>query len=454
MKTLIRLALIFFVFSMLQTTIRAQSADSSGHAIVPELLYTTLPNERNDSIKRLKISRLPQQFDWPERLPQLEELIISGDSQSITNLPAGLFQLPSLKTLTIENTAIANIPAQIAELKKLNALHLLHNGDLLISAEITQLPELKTLTIDNATILMRALPGVENLRLVYFREYANEAILPLQLRNFTGVKKLTVEAFVYPEQNCRNLKKLPSVLQNFPDLSYLSLQFLGIDNEFAAELQQLPALRELHFAHIGIAPQTMAGFSQLQTFAFDGFTHHLPREKRPLFYEVLGSLPALEKVVTNYNTVDSAYYHYLPGLHLRLVASRNLKEKIGIVSRFQNLQHLTIVCFNRQLPGNLNQLQTIHSLDLRQTAFSETDSLFAQLQELNRLRELWIPATYLGKSPANPMPLNGNELIIPENLKKITQLKQLYIKQDISFNSLEIKLLKEELEHLEIVILQ
>jgi len=148
-------------------------------------------------------------YDKLDSLNNLIDLSISSDfNNKLTEIPPFVFNLKSLKKLTMMNEYIETISDDIANLKELEELNLSFNGISVIPEALTSLKNLKTLDLNNNRLT--SIPsGISN----------NENLEELILNN-NYIMEL-------PDEIC-SLKKLKNINLNYNQISSLPDNFFNL----------------------------------------------------------------------------------------------------------------------------------------------------------------------------------------------------------------------------------
>ncbi|GAY68183.1 hypothetical protein CUMW_262150 [Citrus unshiu] len=270
------------------------------------------------------------------------------DCQNFKRLPDELANLEALEKLTIDGTAIREVPESLGQLAILRWLKLTNCSELeSISSSIFKLKYLESIEISNCSNFKRFLEI----------PYCNTD-------GSTGIKRLNSCELVLKE--CSNFENLPS------SLSLTSLEIIDCQNykRLPDELGNLKALKQLivHGTAIREVPESLSQL--LQLVELDLSSNNLQR-----IPESLGRLSSLESLVlSNYNLE-------------RLPESLNQLSSLKYLRLFENSLE-GIPEYLRSLPSKLTSLNL--SVDLR-------NCLKLNLNELNEIvKDGWMKQSFHG----------------------------------------------------------
>lgn len=191
--------------------------------------YTTIIPEEIGNLKNLKIlylSRLPLK-EIPTaiaNLGKLERLHIEGTAgeynmagtlykfEGINNIPKEIGNLKSLKYLVLSKNNLVEIPKEIGFLNNLAILVLDHNKLKTLPIGIYNLQNLENLSLADNTLeyLPEEIGNLQNLKRLYLGNNKLKS-LPKNIENLKNLKRLDVKGNKIPEDKLLELKKkLPS----------------------------------------------------------------------------------------------------------------------------------------------------------------------------------------------------------------------------------------------------
>ena len=298
-----------------------------------------------------------EDFDYSEE----EELNYRAQ---LVELPEGLRALAGeLRTLRVESTRLAEVPAWVQELTRLQGLTLVGRcGDLFggvpgqrvsnaelaaLPAELFQLGALKTLYLSNLSELqeMPAASGVTSLQMLAIAYCTKLTALPAGLFQLGALKNLVLsdlpELQEIPDASglttlvlvriayCKKLTALPAGLCQLEALKDLTLLGLDALQKMPDTLGRMTALERLELSECGklkALPPSIMHLSQLQHLQIDG----CPLQDMPCM-EALKALRTLELFVSHDSRAFKALSRSLPclqqlhSLHLRRYTPTRIK---------------------------------------------------------------------------------------------------------------------------------
>lgn len=308
----------------------------------------------------------------------LEVLIING--AELEEVPEEIFEIQSLRILSLESNNLKQLPAGLRKLKKLETLSLFMNEGLENVDEITHLPNLKQLNL----------------------------------------------AF------CK-MKSLPSTLGNLSSLEELNVMV----NELSAlpgSLTQLNQLRELD-AHINKLKNIPNGFTHFKRLRIldlsDNQLQELPNE--------IGQLDSLQKLLINTNKIaplPASVFKLKSLTHLDLSGNPlgSISEDIQFLKKLEYLR-MSYIQINK-LPTTFNQLENLKHCELANNQLVSTDGYFSRMQKLEYLNLSGNPGIQISADFHN---LTALEILllnhcgftqIPAHIFGLKNLRKLYLTQN------------------------
>lgn len=141
---------------------------------------------------------------------------LSQSSDSLSNIPEDVFQLPQLTTLFLSGNKIVSIPDAISRLQNLTMLFMNNNRLTDLSENVAKLQNLTTLDLagNQLAILPEAIAKLQNLTTLYL-EFNQLSSLPDELTKLRNLRSLIL--------NHNRLTELPSSITNLQSLVKLDL---------------------------------------------------------------------------------------------------------------------------------------------------------------------------------------------------------------------------------------
>jgi Leucine-rich repeat (LRR) protein len=323
---------------------------------LPEIQHLTIYSEGDNhgnlgtlckAAQRLSLQHLaiiysdsnPDKFEnnLPDELWQLttlKTLTIKGGT-NVVSIPEDIGRLNALKSLTLQNMPkLETLPASLGQLDKLEALTLRMLDRLTaLPEEIGQLNALKSLELRDMPL--RALPAsigqLNQLEALILEKLTRLIALPEEIGQLNALKSL--------ELNKLRVKALPASLGQLDKLTALILYGLPLITEVPEEIGQLNALKLLR----------LEGINNLKA---------LPAS--------LGQLDKLEALTL---------------IYMPLVAT--LPEEIG---QLKVLKSLTLACLRLEaLPASIGQLDQLETLSLSDLGLIALPEEIGQLDKLETL---------------------------------------------------------------------
>ena len=305
--------------------------------------------EVKDTVKKIVLTNQHSLTVIPPVLKEcllLEKLHVSFTD--ITEIPAFIFSLPNLNSLSLCCWKLAQFPREIINAKKLEKLHMRVNRDWSFPIEVTTLKELKILTIeiDSEITLPEELGNLKKLELFAMSLYNGEVSipsLPASFKNHPSLKKLVTNNHVRKGYKTFDLDKAAQILSTCPKFESLLLSELDIGKGHQS-VSQLKELKELDLRHLHVdgspfdALTSLHKLEKLYIWGSDFKITELP--------DIFGNLPELRVFSFAGNMV------------------RDLPMSIYGLTNLTNLEigSTGISSINEKI-GNLKNLEKIHIYD-------------------------------------------------------------------------------------------
>ncbi|GAY34031.1 hypothetical protein CUMW_276360, partial [Citrus unshiu] len=311
------------------------------------------------------IESLPSSLCMFKSLTSLEIV----DCQNFKRLPDELGNLEALKTLTVDGTAIREVPKSLGQLPLLYSLQLKKCSELeYISSNIFKLKSDMLIEISNCSNLKRFLEipscntdgstGIERLGSceLVLKECSNIECLPSSMCMFKSLTSLEIV-------DCQNFKRLPDELGNFEALSTLTIDGAVI-REVPESLGRLPLLYSLQLKKCSELEYISSSIFKLKSDIEISNCSNLKR-----FLEI-----------PSCNTDGSTGIEWLGSYELRL------PDELG------NLEALRMLTVDgttiREVPESLGQLPLLYSLQLKNC--SELEYISSSIFKMKSLESIEI----------------------------------------------------------------
>ncbi|ESR55001.1 hypothetical protein CICLE_v10018552mg [Citrus x clementina] len=311
------------------------------------------------------IESLPSSLCMFKSLTSLEIV----DCQNFKRLPDELGNLEALKTLTVDGTAIREVPKSLGQLPLLYSLQLKKCSELeYISSNIFKLKSDMLIEISNCSNLKRFLEipscntdgstGIERLGSceLVLKECSNIECLPSSMCMFKSLTSLEIV-------DCQNFKRLPDELGNFEALSTLTIDGTVI-REVPESLGRLPLLYSLQLKKCSELEYISSSIFKLKSDIEISNCSNLKR-----FLEI-----------PSCNTDGSTGIEWLGSYELRL------PDELG------NLEALRMLTVDgttiREVPESLGQLPLLYSLQLKNC--SELEYISSSIFKMKSLESIEI----------------------------------------------------------------
>jgi Leucine-rich repeat (LRR) protein len=321
----------------------------------------------------------------------LDIIYPDDDSHKVKdNLPDELWQLTTLKTLTIKG--FANIVSISEDIDQLNALRSLTLG---------YMQKLKTLP--------KSLGRLDKLEALSLLSLDNITTLPEEIGQLTALKSLTLKSL-------RELKAWPASLQQLSNLESFTLEGLHAITALPKDINQLKALKSLtlDYVRLNALPASLGKLDKLEALIL----YDLPITTLP---EEIGQLKALKSLELN---------------SLKLIKA--LPASLGQLNRLEVLflDNLTSIT---ALPKEIGQLKALKLLYLGfLTALKALPASFGQLDKLEKLIVEYMHAiTALPEDIGQLKALKSLGLYCLERLKALpASLEQLHKLETLTLDNL------------------
>lgn len=369
--------------------------------ILTENRLTTLPDDihKLKSLKKLDLSINPL-LSLPKSIGQtnLEEIYIKvvGNGFRETSYPNELFQISTLKHITLTYINIGSFPSSISKMKNLSSIDL----DFGLYA-FNWVDGLNKLSL---------LPNLEKAKLFISLTDKKEILELKNIKKLTNIKELKIG--VYPLYHAFRNKQIIQDSIHYKFMQYVydmngltKLTFYYEDEILPPEIGKLKELRYLELkASLNSLPAEIGMLINLEEFILSGskkYSLSIPKE--------IGNMTNLKKI--------SFYESYV----------NNLPDEI---SNLSNLEELSIRYGNlTSLPPTIVKLQKLQKIDLRSNDFQVFPS---EIYHLHALKYLDLSANNI-KIFNDTIPTISNleelDLFFNKNLKMLPQdiglLKQL-----------------------------
>jgi Leucine-rich repeat (LRR) protein len=208
-----------------------------------------------DTVKKINLNNQPALTEIPSILKEcklLEEIDISRTR--ITEIPAFLFTLPNLRSLSCCCRELSSPLTGLAKAEKLQTLNFQINENGVFPDEITALHELKVLDIglySNAVLPENFgnLKKLEDFSLSLYYHGETAPGLPASFEKHPALRKLGISDHIYKNHKTFDLAKAAQILASCPAFKSLVLSSLGI-GQGHKNLSLLTGLKELELRHL------------------------------------------------------------------------------------------------------------------------------------------------------------------------------------------------------------
>ena len=329
---------------------------------------------------------------------QTKQTSLDLSDKGITELPAEIGELTSLKVLYLYGNQLSSVPAEIGELTSLERLDLSHNQISSVPAEIGKLTSLKELNLGN-------------------NQLSN---IPAEIGELTSLKELNL----YGNQ----LNSVPAELGNLTSLEVLNLS----ENQFSSvptEIGDLTSLKELYLfgnklSSVSVEVGNLTSLKELNLS--NNNLSSIPTE--------ICNLTSLVLLRLDYNQLSSvpAEIGNLISL-VRLLLCNN--QLTSLPEEMWQLTSLEVLWLHRNqlssVPAEIGNLTSLKELNLSD---NQLGSVPAEIGNLTSLEVLWLQRNQLSSVPAEignltsleKLLLNGNQLdSIPAEIGKLASLSTL-----------------------------
>ncbi|KAH9782261.1 ADP-ribosyl cyclase/cyclic ADP-ribose hydrolase [Citrus sinensis] len=344
------------------------------------------------------IESLPSSLCMFKSLTSLEIV----DCQNFKRLPDELGNLEALKTLTVDGTAIREVPKSLGQLPLLYSLQLKKCSELeYISSNIFKLKSDMLIEISNCSNLKRFLEipscntdgstGIERLGSceLVLKECSNIECLPSSMCMFKSLTSLEIV-------DCQNFKRLPYELGNFEALSTLTIDGTVI-REVPESLGRLPLLYSLQLKKCSELEYITSSIFKLKSDIEISNCSNLKR-----FLEIpscntdgstgiewLGSYELVLKECSNIESLPSSLCMFKSLTSLEIVDCQNFKRLPDELGNLEALRTLTVDGTTiREVPESLGQLPLLYSLQLKNC--SELEYISSSIFKMKSLESIEI----------------------------------------------------------------
>ncbi|KAH9725928.1 ADP-ribosyl cyclase/cyclic ADP-ribose hydrolase [Citrus sinensis] len=308
----------------------------------------------------------------------------------------------SLKTLTVDGTAIREVPKSLGQLPLLYSLQLKKCSELeYISSNIFKLKSDMLIEISNCSNLKRFLEipscntdgstGIERLGSceLVLKECSNIECLPSSMCMFKSLTSLEIV-------DCQNFKRLPDELGNFEALSTLTIDGTVI-REVPESLGRLPLLYSLQLKKCSELEYISSSIFRLKSDIEISNCSNLKR-----FLEIpscntdgstgiewLGSYELVLKECSNIESLPSSLCMFKSLTSLEIVDCQNFKRLPDELGNLEALRMLTVDGTTiREVPESLGQLPLLYSLQLKNC--SELEYISSSIFKMKSLESIEI----------------------------------------------------------------
>ncbi len=350
-----------------------------------------------------------------------EELHLVG--LELESLPAELFNLSDLRSLSLDHNKLTSLPIEIGNLDKLTSLSLDHNKLTSLPIEIGNLDKLTSLSLNDnrLTPLPIEIGNLDRLTSLSLGGNQLES-LPAELFNLSELTSLSL--------NNNELTSLPIEIGNLDKLTSLSLASNQLES-LPAELFNLSELTSLSLNNNKLTslPIKIGNLDKLTSLSLGGIQlESLPAE--------LFNLSKLTSLSLNNNKLTSLPIE-IGNLDRLTSLGLGGNQLESLPAELFNLDKLSSLSLDhnklKSLPIEIGNLDKLTSLSLNNNRLT---SLPIEIGNLDRLTSLSLggnqleslPAELFNLSELKSLYLNGNELTtLPAEIGKLDKLKTLHL---------------------------
>ncbi len=310
-------------------------------------------------------------------------LHIKGSVNLASVLPK-VYQIPTLKTLVLEEFRDRKLASGISQLKQLNAFSLKRNRfTSTLPEDFSDLENLEILTLWQVDITR----------------------LPQDIGKIRTLKHMVIRYAPY-------LNELPTSLYELPNLIALHLKAVALQKGIAPQISQLQSLRQLCISNI----------EKLS----------IPLKN---VYE-LAQLTTLELTMCNLSQLPEGISQLAPTLKKLRLSNNPLKKLPPDIADLQQLDTLDIGHLRklRPFPKEIYELTNLKTLNMPNHGWNTIPEGISQLKNLTHLNFSYSNWTHL---PHDIVELNDLEVldiqfcnklrVLPQNLEKLTNLKMISV---------------------------
>ncbi|XP_035694685.1 protein flightless-1 homolog [Branchiostoma floridae] len=368
-------------------------------------------------------------------LPFVRGVDLSRNDFSECHFPKHVQDMASLRWLRLNKTGIDKLPEELADLKKLEHIHVAHNKLVsLHGAELAALPNLRAVNARYNQLRNTGIPGeiFENEELSVLDFSHNELkMTPSELENAKGLLVLNLsnnridnisnQLFInltdllFLDLSNNKLESLPPQMRR---LVHLQTLILNNNPLLHAQLRQLPSMTALQTLHLRNTQRTSSNI--------------------PTALETLVNLTDVDLAYNELSRVPEALYT-LSSLKRLNLSNNCISELSLLIDTWTNVEVLNVSCNKlKSLPGSLSKLVSLKRLyiNVNQLDFEGIPASIGKLQNLehfvasNNNLEL-IPEGLCRCGKLKRLILNRNRLVtLPDAIHALTDLETLDIRDN------------------------
>ncbi len=373
--------------------------------------YRKLQKAPVDSVYKITLENvglIPDDFD---KWVNLQKLCLFGNDwdYDLYSLPGYFYNFNNLTHLSISNTDIGTLGANVKNFTQLQSLNVANNQLLTLPKTISTLENLRELVIDNNIDRIPEIPSLESLSIYFETNVGDDSgSIPEGIGSLSKVKTLYLNA----ENTFIDISAMIDIVKTLPALETLTYIDPNMEEMDIRALTGIKKLKELNLPSVMAEPEVFAGFANLQRFSFGKYLENNPA-KREKFWNTLIGFKNLEEVTTTFAISDTQYYRKLKKLNIVL----NL-DGGGLEAQFaalKNMPTLNAVELPRSstIPRNMGEMATMKEIDVTELYGVDPSDIFGYLMLVPSLEKITVS--------------NDQFTVFPPETVKLVRIKEMVI---------------------------